>query len=279
MTTIDLFTGARDQDTASPFDAIKQTRPDGTEFWSARDLMPMLGYSKWQDFESAIERAKLAAEVQGHDVETLFMGVHKKTGGRPQQDYELARFACYLVAMNGDPRKPEIAAAMAYFAVKTREAETRPALQELSRKEILMMALEAEERAELEAAKARELEAPAKSWNALAGANGDVSVSEAAKVLSRDPHIFIGRDQLFTFMKSIGWVFRTRGHRAHWEANQHKAINTGRLAHKPGKTFLNEKTGEYENSHPTVRVTLKGIGELHQLLGGDNQLEIEGVTA
>lgn len=145
-------------DSQSPFDSIKLTRLDGSEFWSARDLMPMLGYSKWQDFSAAIDRAKIAAEVQGHNVENLFMGVHKKTGGRPQQDYELARFACYLVAMNGDPRKPEIAAAMAYFAVKTREAETRPAPQELSRKEILTMALEAEERAELEKARADEQE-------------------------------------------------------------------------------------------------------------------------
>ena len=113
---------------ASPFDAIKNITADGHEYWSARDLMPMLGYGdKWQNFAQAIERAKLAAEVQGHDVNSLFTGVSKKSGGRPQKDYELARFACYLVAMNGDPRKPEIAAAMSYFAIRTREAETRPA--------------------------------------------------------------------------------------------------------------------------------------------------------
>lgn len=113
---------------ASPFDAIKNITADGHEYWSARDLMPMLGYGdKWQNFAQAIERAKLAAEVQGHDVNSLFTGVSKKSGGRPQKDYELARFACYLVAMNGDPRKPEIAAAMSYFAIKAREAETRPA--------------------------------------------------------------------------------------------------------------------------------------------------------
>lgn len=137
----------------SPFDSIKHTDPaTGMEFWSARDLMPMLGYGdKWQNFAQAIERAKLAAEVQGHDVNSLFTGVSKKSGGRPQKDYELARFACYLVAMNGDPRKPEIAAAMSYFAIKAREAETRPAFNpaQLTRRDILTMALEAEERADI----------------------------------------------------------------------------------------------------------------------------------
>lgn len=123
MHSITLYDGQ-----ANPFDDVKQTSDDGREFWSARDLMPMLGYDSWRRFEEAIGRAKIAAEVQGHNVENLFAGAVKKTGGRPQQDYELARFACYLVAMNGDPRKPEIAAAMSYFAVKTREAETRPSL-------------------------------------------------------------------------------------------------------------------------------------------------------
>lgn len=140
--------------TTSPFDTIKRTTTDGQEYWSARDLMPMLGYDRWENFSAAIDRAKIAAEVQGHSVENLFRGVTKKGSGRPQQDYELARFACYLVAMNGDPRKPEIASAMAYFAIQTHVAETTKSPAELSRKEILTMALEAEERAEIEAARA-----------------------------------------------------------------------------------------------------------------------------
>lgn len=93
---------------ASPFDSIKKVREDGTEYWSARDLMPLLGYDKWQNFAAAADRAKIAAEVQGHDVGNLFVGTVKKTGGRPQQDYELTRFACDLIAMNSDPRKPEV---------------------------------------------------------------------------------------------------------------------------------------------------------------------------
>ncbi|QIX53095.1 MULTISPECIES: phage antirepressor KilAC domain-containing protein [Rhodococcus] len=114
----------------SPFDAIRQVRPDGSEFWSARGIVPNLGYgADWRNFVAAIDRAKATAKNQGLDVDTLFVGATEKSGGRPREDFQLARFACYLVAMNGDPRKPDVAAAQAYFAIRTREAETMaPAL-------------------------------------------------------------------------------------------------------------------------------------------------------
>lgn len=144
----------------SPFDGIKRVREDGTEYWSARDLMPLLGYDRWENFTAAIERAQIAAEVQGHDVSSLFRGVTKKGSGRPQQDFEVARFAAYLTAMNGDPRKPEIAAAMAYFAVQTHVAENAaqsPAIPQ-TYSEALRAAADATDRAELEAARADEQE-------------------------------------------------------------------------------------------------------------------------
>lgn len=114
----------------SPFDAIHRLRPDGSEYWSARELQPLQGYSNWQNFTKAIERAKLAATNTGIDVESAFVQVAKltgvnKLGDQQRSDYELSRFACYLVAMNGDPGKPEVAAAQAYFAVRAREAEVR----------------------------------------------------------------------------------------------------------------------------------------------------------
>lgn len=119
-------------DAASPFDAIRRTRADGSEYWSARELQPLQGYSNWQNFVKAIERAKLAAANTGVDVDSAFVQVAKltevsKLGDQRRYDYELSRFACYLVALNGDPAKPEVAAAQAYFVVKTREAETTPA--------------------------------------------------------------------------------------------------------------------------------------------------------
>jgi hypothetical protein len=107
----------------SQFDSIRQDGPDG-EYWSARSLQPLMGYARWNDFQRAIDRAMAAAANVGQDVGTLFRASPEKaTGGRPRMDYRLARMAAYLVAMNGDPNKAEVAQAQAYFAVRTRQAE------------------------------------------------------------------------------------------------------------------------------------------------------------
>jgi hypothetical protein len=107
----------------SPFDELRQVGPDG-EFWSARSLQPLMGYARWNDFQKAMDRAKAAAANINQQVGDLFRGSpEKSTGGRPRMDYQLTRMAAYLVAMNGDPNKREVAEAQAYFAIKTREAE------------------------------------------------------------------------------------------------------------------------------------------------------------
>ncbi|MGA5869285.1 hypothetical protein [Streptomyces cinereoruber] len=118
----------------SPFDAIRQDGPEG-ERWSARDLQPLMGYARWNDFQRAIERAVSSAANTGHDVDLLFRASpEKETGGRPRMNYQLSRMAAYLVAMNGDPNKPEVAAAQAYFAAMTRQAEvaSSPAPREIT---------------------------------------------------------------------------------------------------------------------------------------------------
>jgi len=109
------------------FESIKQTSGE-LEFWSARDLMPMLGYIKWQKFTEAINRAKEACRSSGQKIEDHFTGAGKPiTGGKGAvqiaQDVLLTRYACYLIAQNGDPRKPEIALAQTYFATQTRKQE------------------------------------------------------------------------------------------------------------------------------------------------------------
>lgn len=110
------------------FESIKQENVYGIEYWSARDLMPLLGYTKWQRFEDAIKRAITACEETGNHIDDHFTGAGKPiVGGKGAvqnvKDYHLSRLACYLIAMNGDPRKPEIAAAQVYFAISTRANE------------------------------------------------------------------------------------------------------------------------------------------------------------
>lgn len=104
-------------------DSIKY-ESNGFEFWSARDVMIILGYVRWQKFLEAIQRAKESCKVSGQNIEDHFLPAPvKSTGGRPQENILLTRFACYLIAQNGDPRKPEIALAQAYFATQTRKQE------------------------------------------------------------------------------------------------------------------------------------------------------------
>lgn len=132
-------------DVQSPFDTIRQVRADGSEFWSARDLAPVMGYSAWRNFLVPIERAMKAAENQGHEVAKAFAESRNRVpagvGSTEKQDFELSRFAAYLVAMNGDPNKPEVAAAQAYFAIQTRVAETAPATPALTGEELLAHAV------------------------------------------------------------------------------------------------------------------------------------------
>ena len=101
---------------------------DGVEFWLAREIMAPLGYSRWENFETAISRAMQSLDSSKTAVENHFRDVTKmvKVGSgatRTVKDYKLTRYACYLIAMNGDPRKPEIAFAQSYFALQTRNHE------------------------------------------------------------------------------------------------------------------------------------------------------------
>ncbi|MEV0584139.1 BRO family protein [Nonomuraea sp. NPDC050310] len=106
----------------SPFDTIRRFDKEG-EYWSARDLMEPMGYSRWSDYRPVLDRAMASATAHAASTDDLFRVTPEKTAGRPREDFRLARFAAYLVAMNGDPRKPEVARAQAYFALRTREAE------------------------------------------------------------------------------------------------------------------------------------------------------------
>ena len=100
----------------------------GAEYWSARDLQAVLGYSQWRRFEDAIKRGMTSSDQSGNPAGHHFAGAGKmielgKGGVRKVEDFHLSRFACYLIAQNGDPRKTEIAQAQKYFALQTRRQE------------------------------------------------------------------------------------------------------------------------------------------------------------
>jgi hypothetical protein len=184
----------------SPFDAIKHTDEHG-EHWSARELMPLLGYERWEGFEDAINRAHLAAANSGHDAEQAFSRrAEKGTGGRPRTE------------------------------------------------------------------------------DVLASGRGDYSVADAAKILSRDPGIRVGRDRLFGVLReqSPVWTYRSRGD-GRYRAYQY-AVERGWLSELP-QTYTNPGSGETAIGAPQIRVTPKGLAELHRRLGGRAPLQLPLIWA
>lgn len=110
------------------FESIKHVNEYGQEYWLARELQHVLEYTEWRNFTKIIEKAVDACSGVGVDIDLHFVEVNKSSpmpngGIRPIEDYELSRYACYLIVMNGDPRKEVIAVGQTYFAIKTRQQE------------------------------------------------------------------------------------------------------------------------------------------------------------
>ncbi|OBK09050.1 phage antirepressor KilAC domain-containing protein [Mycolicibacterium conceptionense] len=246
----------------SPFDDIRRVTPEGREFWSARELMPLLGYEKWERFADAIGRAKIAAHNSGYVVAEQFPGAGKMVelgsgASRRVDDYHLSRYACYLVAMSSDARKPEVAAALTYFAIKTREAETR---RELTEDEIVHQALTITTR-KVEAltaenkmlAAAIERDAPlvAKA-EAHTGSNSSVHRQEFAREVmawGRKQNIEIRQEHVMRFLGHIGLFIRgERTDTGHATAD----------AMKRGLAWTDKGTAKNGHAWATGKLTARG---------------------
>lgn len=272
---------------SSPFDAIRTATPEGREYWSARDLMPLLGYEKWERFADAIDRAKVAAYNSRYDVAQNFPAAGKVSGSRgpAQADYHLSRYACYLVAMSGDPRKPEVAAALTYFAIRTREAEARA---ELTDAEIVHRALTITTR-QVEALKienrtlaaAIERDAPlvAKA-EAHTGSDGDVHRQEFARDVQAwgiKQGIEVKQAEVMRYLGHIGLFIRgERSDTSHATADAikrglaftHKDVARNGHAYAVGK--LTPAGQDYAWKLITRYVAANGSLSLpRELLGGD----------
>jgi len=121
------------------FESIKKFDENGIEYWEGRELLPLLGYEKWEKAEEVIARAARACVNSGQDVDNHFHQTGKmvKIGSntmREVRDYKLDRYACYLIAQNGDPNKSEIALAQTYFVIQTRRQEVFEQLPDTSKR-------------------------------------------------------------------------------------------------------------------------------------------------
>lgn len=261
-------------ESSSPFDSLRHVRPDGAESWSARELMPFLGYSRWENFSEAIDQARavIAAEqgevaARSQIADSTKITQNARGQNRPVSDLELSRYAAYLTAMRGDSRKPEIRAALVYFAVKTREAEVRataPALPQDYEEALVHLLDKVRENKQLET-KVKELEPSAQAWDVLASASGDFSLRDAAFILNRDPNINTGQQRLMKLIRALGMVDRNGIPYA--KHGQH-------LTERP-QTYTHPHTGEETLARPQIRVTVLGLRYLHGKLGGAAPLRFE----
>ena len=229
----------------SPFDEIRR-EDDGGEWWSGRDLMPLMGYLRWEEFShTVIARAVRSSENTGTYSDQAFSAFTEKgTGGRAREDYRLSRQAAYLVAMNGDPNKPQVAAAQVYFTEQTRRAElatTKP-MSELDMARQYVEALEREQKITAELA----IAAPkAGKWDQFLASDGLIGMRETADLFHIDVKV------LTSWLVEIT-IFRK-------QMSQRTPRNLPRKAYQDSGHFTVKMEMANGWTFPTAYATAKGL--------------------
>ncbi|WP_239934196.1 phage antirepressor KilAC domain-containing protein [Streptomyces sp. CBG31] len=253
--TIDTTFSTPDDNTGgSPFDQIMLLDHYGEERWSARDLQVLMGYEQWRRFEEVVERAMETVHAGGLNQHDHFAtsGKVMKTGrwGSQQvKDYRLTRFGAYQVALAGDGRKPEVAAAKTYFAVKTREAELAARPDVSSAEGVLALAEQYVAAAKELVATKRELAiaAPkAGKWDQFLNADGLCGMTELADLLHTDVRT------LTNWLVERG-VFRKQ--KSHGGGQR----NMPRKAYQGADQFIVKQETKNGWNFPTAYATAKGI--------------------
>lgn len=239
---------------------VRTVEVDGEPWFVAADVCAVLGLTN------------VTEALRGLDEDEFSTTEVVDSAGRRQRGYITNEPGLYSLILRS--RKPEAKAFKRWIT-----HEVLPALRQSGRYEVAapMDELELAERyvASIRArrelvSRVAELEPAANAWNTLATADGDFDVAGAAKVLSRDPAIRVGRDRLFTVLAERGWVFRDGTGR--WAPKQPQ-IDNGRLSVLP-QSHYHPRTGELVLDPPQVRVTVKGLTELHRSLGGVQPLTV-----
>lgn len=245
---------------------VRTVMVDGRPWFIAADVCAVLGYSNGR-----MAVGNLPDRMKGS------VTIHDGTPGNPNRTI-VSEPGVYRLAMRSN--LPEAEAFQDWIAEEVIPAIRRTGSYAVApRFEIPQSFAEALELAArqtraLEAAQAEnaELRPSAHAWNVLASGRGDYSVSDAAKILTRDPEINIGRDRLFRHMEAARWIYRQRAD-GRWRAYQ-ASVDNGRLSELP-QSYEHPKTGEVTLGAPQLRVTPKGLAALHRNLGGVAPLQLD----
>jgi DNA-damage-inducible protein D len=274
----------------NPFETLRRVDDRG-EYWMGRELMPHAGYVDWRNFQRAINDARSAMVQEGYDPSDHFALVslpknpdqQERGRGRPANvtDWRLSRTACHFTFINGDPNKPEIAAAQHYFVLQTQRMEAvqqavpqaMPTLPQALR--AWADEVEAREKAELQAAEAKAeaemLRPPAEAWESLADVGQDYSVREAAYILMRDESIahLVGPQKLFRWVVDNGMAQRKLN-----GAYIPYAVHSDRLRLKPQSRPDNDVPGGFKEANAQLRITVKGLEWIQQRMREQSRPEL-----